>query len=516
MKKFGIALFILALAAVALAATTGAILQVSNYTVVPSEVYAGTQGYLQVTITNQGDTEATAATVSYNLGGADFSDLVSDIPQGSSSQIVVPFRINPESAGSVQIVSAQVYYNSNTGASNDNKKTTISVPLRVAQIMPLDVSTVSLDRTLISPGEKVTATLLLANNGGVLNNVMITAQNGSEFSLDGKSQINVGTIKPNESRTVNVTLASSSSAAVGSYSIPLVITYQDALNSPVEVDVQVGPVSMLESSATYRITMAPQDGTEIGSVANFDLTVENTGPQPVSIVIDINSTDVFTPIGMQRLIFDNIPSHGNVTRTVSLGVASGKSAGYYTLPITMTPSVGKSSGENIGISVSATPAITLSVTSSGTTKQIQLTNTGNSEIRSVYATVSVGSGNRSAKTETFIGTLDVDDYATLESSFDGTSDATVSVTFKDSTNQQHTIVKTIGPSSGGTLSGGNFTGGFAGRLGNNTSRLPFGISLRAPDLASLALPAIGLIVLIAAAYFGYKKLYHGRKGSEKR
>ena len=100
----------------------------------------------------------------------------------------------------------------------------------------------------------------------------------------------------------------------------------------------------------------------------------------------------------------------------------------------------------------------------------------------------------------FIGTLNVDDFATFQVNVMQTGGAQqgtgatipVSITFKDSTNQEHTITQDVpvtpGATSGTGAAGANFRGRSSGLFG----------------LGDIPLYA-GVLILLVLAYFGYKR-----------
>jgi len=89
---------------------------------------------------------------------------------------------------------------------------------------------------------------------------------------------------------------------------------------------------------------------------------------------------------------------------------------------------------------------------------VQVANTGNSQIRSVYASATPA-GSQTA-TESFMGTLNVDDFATLTlGSAAAGRNVNVEIRFRDTSNQEHAISKTLSASAGNS----SFVQGTRGR-----------------------------------------------------
>ena len=415
-------------------------LQISNYTLIPSTLYPGTYGYAQLTLNNVGDATAESVDLHYDYNVSGESTLsVGDIASDSSAMVLVPFQIRQE-GGTIQVMSVDAYYVSSTGTDHSSRKSSITIPLVISEYSPLEVSTVSTDPGAIASGEGITSNLAVTNDAGVVDNLIISMPDNSSFSIDGMSQKNVGGIPSNSTVNVSLRLLSSSDAKVGTYSIPVLFSFQDASNEPHNQTIMVGPISVLDSSMQYQLSLEPEEAVEIGSDVAFNMTIRNSGSSPISGVVDINSTSVFTPIGMQTVYFDSVPAGSSVSKEVHLGVASSASSGFYTLPLTMTTSNGNPIVFDAGITVSATPQITVSLDSSSGTPEVTVANTGNSQIRSVY--VSVTPQGSQSSTQSFIGTLNVDDSATVALNSE-TSSVAVTIRFRDSNNQEQTITKTL-------------------------------------------------------------------------
>ena len=523
----------LALAGVAFAATSEPILQVTSSSTVPSTVYPGTLGYMQVTLTNTGSATAQSVSAHYSMNGVGSSVAAGDVSAGSSIQIAIPFRISQDAAGTIQVVSATMYYSydsstSGSGSSNSitNRQTEISIPLEVQQQNPLLVSTVSSDKKAIAAGESVTFQLQLSNTGGVVNDVRITLPSNSTFSLDGATQLQAGSIPSKSSEMVNLTMLSSSSTQVGVYNVPVVFTYEDALNQPTSETLNVGPLSVMDASSQYRLTLEPLSPAEVGSQTTFLLTLQNTGSEDVSAELNLNSTSTFTPLGTQKLYFDSIGAGSSVSRNITLGISSSVAAGYYALPITLTTSAGQSVEFNAGIFVEATPDLAVSLDTQGSGTTIQIANTGNTQIRSVD--VKAKEEGAGAYTENFIGTMNIDDFATLtlesQSLSSGLGSRTIDVetTFRDSNNYEHTVDSTIDTS--GLVSSNSTGGAYSARSGTNGSGRQFGGGnplgglLRIGGGAGTAssgglglIPTIvAVVVVLGAGYYAYRRWY-GKK-----
>jgi hypothetical protein len=491
-----------------------AALAITSYSSTPAEVYPGTFGYMQMKLTNNGDATAQSVTAYYNIDGVTQQIFANDIGAGSSAQILVPFRILQESAGGIQLLKVDIYYGYQKGTVTSTKTTSVSIPIQVSQLNPLEVRTISIDKSSIAAGEKITLELELNNTGGVINNLVITAPQNSSFSLDGATQKSVGSIAYNTATRVSVTLLSSSTTSTGIYSVPLVFTYQDAVKNPTEQTLYAGPVSVLETSTLYGLSIEPLTPVEVGSKAVFRLTLKNSGSSTISAFVYMNSTDVFTPIGVQRVYFDSVAPGSSASTNITVGIASSKSAGYYSFPLKLTPSTGQPITYNVGVAVDATPELIVSLeTLSSGSRRIQIANTGNTAVRSVYVTVRPR-GSSSGATESFIGTLNVDNFETVDVPSAIGQAIEVEIRFRDSNNIQHTITKDLNTGSNSNMTIGEVSGNQTRQLGlmgqQRSTMNILGLRIQSPDLGQIAITVVGLVLLIVGSWFAYKRFWKRR------
>lgn len=494
-------------------------LEITNTSTTPSILYPGTQGYLVVTITNNGDTATNAGSVTYSALGSSDSLQIGALAVGSMTTVTMPITISSKTDNGMELVNLDIYYtytstststsSSSTSKSDQTGENKISIPLVVEQNDPLEVSNVSFGNQAVSIGEKMPVTLELSNTGGIINNARVSVSGNSSFYMDGGSEKDIGSIASNSSTIVSFTLVTSSDTQIGTYSIPMVVTYQDQLNERVEKNISIGPISVVGPSTTCHLSLEPQSTAEIGSVSDFNLSINNTGASPISAMVVINSTSVFTPVGLPTIYFDSIPAHSTVSKIVEIGISASDSAGYYTLPIEMTTIPGSSDIYDAGIAVTATPEVEVTLSDG----EIQVTNVGNCQIRSVDLTAT--SEGSSTPTESFIGTLNVDDYSTM-SLADASSAVNVKITFKDTNDQLHTVTKTL---SSGSVADTNRTS--TGGAGSQTMGGPGGIpngsgrsmGLFGPGTTSgsggINLSLLGgiLVVTIAGCYLIYRRFF---------
>ncbi len=528
--KYGMCLgmMLLSLLAFAGAVHAEAALQVVSHTTIPETVYAGAAMQLQLTIENSGANDAEGVTIYYKAPGqADYSGMyVGDIGAGSTATVSVPFTVPQQMVSGYFVVDLKISYASAsaTPGSSAAKSTPASIPIPVAQHQILAVRTLSVAPQAIAPGSSITAQLEITNTGGVMNNAVISISDSSSFSIGGGSQISVGNVPFNSTRTVSITLVSSSSAATGKYTVPVVVSYQDALQNTINQTVSIGPVIVEDASSQLRVYLVPLTPTEVGSEAQFALTLENLGGSASSAMVDLAQSSEFVPLGPTRIYFDALAPGGNQTKVITVGVAGTLLTGYFNFPINIT-SNGNAYTQNIGVLVTATPDLIVSTqtdpasVSSGTDGvrvSAQISNVGNGPLRSVYTLASPAKGlTLAGTTDKFIGTLNVDDYVTFDLTVNvapglapGKYELPIAIRFKDSKNDEQTITKyaeiTVSSGQGFSApasSNGSASSGFRSRTNGGNGGTGggglFGLGLL-PLLA-------GALVVAVVCYFAYRK-----------
>jgi len=505
--------------------STAPVLQVTDYTIVPSSVYPGTSGQLQITVSNTG-TEAAKGTVVYYTYGSDqnWNLYLGDIGPDSKMTTTIPFEVPEKVDSGILLVNVDIYYmdEDETGS----KHTMSTIPIIINQHGVLEVRTLSLSSNSIGKGETLIATLELENTGGIMKNVIIKNADNSSFSLDGTTQKRVGDIDANTSRNVTVQIISSSDAGEGKYAIPLTLTYEDALQNEISQTIYLGPVMVSGSSSALRITCSPVSKSEIGSELLYNLTIENRGSSVQSAVITANGTGVFTPIGVNTFYLDNIAPGESRSEILTLGVDAGSTSGYYTLPISMQTN-GDEKTYEVGIVVQATPEILLTSETEpaddGTQITAKISNIGNTAVRSLYVRADSTQYYRvSGSGEKFIGTLSVDDYASYSVTVtplgqvpEGASAGIpLTVVFKDNDNAEHTVKKTIALIGDSAAAAGGASGAAATSSGNRTFNGRPGSPMNGGSTENIPLYAGMGLVILGGLYIGYRKLKGKKKGPE--
>ncbi|MFH1393855.1 MAG: hypothetical protein ABII71_05005 [Candidatus Micrarchaeota archaeon] len=487
-----------------IASCAGPVLQIGDFDVYPESVYPSTEGQLRVTVHNSGSETATGASIYYDYSPGDrWSIFLGDVGANSEAITSIPFKVPEKTDTGIMLLELTIYYNGEDGTSLKTSKA--SIPISVSQHQILEIDTLGMSKDTIRKGETLDVELEIMNTGGVMNNVVISSPDGSAFSLVGTTSQRVGSVASGSSANVTVSVVASSSADEGKYTIPLKVTFNDALQNEISETVGVGPVLVMDSSSLFRVFGQAKSGSEIGSELIYEITIENRGSSTQSATLIIDDNDIFTPIGSNMLYFDSIMPGEERSETIRLGIDAGSSSGYYILPMTL-----KTNGEDIeydsGIVVEATPEIVLTTETSssdtgGTEATIRIANSGNTPIRAVYVYAeSTESLRISGEDEKFIGTLNVDDFATFQVSVQGQGELPITIEFKDNDNEKHTISRLVSVGSDGIMV-----------LSESEAMAERGARPGGGGFSPIFI--LGGIALLAVLYFGYRK-WKQRKGAE--
>ncbi len=419
LSKVLLSLFMLVFAGLmvgALSSNSGAVLQISNYTVIPSTVYPGTTGYVQLTLANAGSDTATGITAYYNYLEASVPTPLSEgnLAPDSTEQITIPFEVPQQVSSGLYMINIGVYYSASS-TFNNIQEASLSIPLVVSQQQSLQVQTISTSNSIISPGNSFSVEVEVNNNGGSnINNLIVTTASNSSFSIQGASQQSIGNVDYNSSVNAVINLTSSTSTTPGQYTIPLEFQYNNALGMTVSQILNVGPVTIAAPLTSFILSMKPLTITEVGGESEFNLTIQNTESNVESYLVDLNlNSSVFIPLNQSLVYLGPVNAGQSTSYVLTFGISNSVTAGYYQIPLQVTLASGQTVNQSIGVYVTATPGFTVTTSSGIGGITIEVANTGNTEVRSVFLSATSKDVGIEGTSSQFVGTMNIDDIATL-------------------------------------------------------------------------------------------------------
>jgi len=454
----------------AAAAGTGPIVAMSGYVISPSVVKPGITGSISVTFTNNGDSTASAMLVLYGkLGDSAWSggsNNVGDIAAGTNATIIIPFSVPDTYKSGVYSLPLLISYSS-------SKSANLVIPILVSDAPNILVVTQNLSKPTVKPGEEFDVSLLINNSGGDARDLTITVPQNSTFQMNRVSGYQIPLLQGNSSLVVVLEMASGSSMPTGKYNAPLNLAYTDMLGNSISDSVNVGPINVVDLSTMFGVDVEEIGTAEVGSIAELNVTLFNYGSEDEKgVFVDPGSSSYLVPIGSSSTYFDVIPAKGQSSQVISIGINPSTSPGYYLIPLKIKMSDGQSFNTSLGIQVQTASMISIAsetnptVLSPGATADLTLkiSNTGDSGIRSASISVSSDDIVITGQTESFIGTLNIDETNSFITSVrvpfnasTGSKSLTAKVSFKDSNNLEHEIEKVIPVRIFSMQEAGNYT-----------------------------------------------------------
>ncbi len=435
----------------------------SAFSVSPSTLKPGVSGSLSFTLTNTG---------TYSISGVDlypsgqkmqfFSDKVNlgAIGPGASTVVTVPFKVDSAAAAGVYNIQLTAYWTDPVGGSLYK---TFSVPVTVSSAITFQISSISYNVTQIHPGDSFTADVVITNSGGAATNARLTGTS-TNFTLAGSSQITMGDLVTGQSTHVLIPLSADSRLDPGNYAIPLTVTYTDDLGATQSASLSIGPVSIYKASVFFNIIAQPEtEGVLPGQRASVDVNITNVGDEAAKFVrvSILSNSSSFIPLDSSDRYIASIAPGASESVSFQIGVNTGTAPGFYPLVITIIYSDPKGEEQPhvvqvTGLQVAGVSDLTAFATASPApvtagkkyTLSVQVSNIGTTQLKSVRATTTGNFFDMLASPDSYIGTLNVDDYSTItypvyvsENVQPGRQTFTVLLTFRDQDNVERSISK---------------------------------------------------------------------------
>ncbi len=335
------------------------------------------------------------------------------------------------------------------------------------------------------------------------------------------NEFGLGDIQPGSPAPVTVDFTVPDTTKPGSY---YVFAYAAAHGTP---QTQVAEIPLTINEPVLSNALMARIGTfpaaYAGESVEVPIKITNVGSLPaqdVVIRVVFGSGNALTPLSTDRAYIASIDANQTVNTTFSIGVNAQASAGFYPLTLLLYYNVDKVAqptvNQTFGLQTLSKTGLLLTldrptVSNGTTTMLVTVANVGDTAVRGVYVTASSNDYSFSTTPEKFVGTLNLDDSATLSLTATPKNGAAgtlhVTVTYKDALNIEHTQNQDFTADST-TAAASNLPNGAAKgqRFGNRNgnSSLPFGLSL---------LEIILGVALLIAAYLAYK--WHQKRKTTK-
>jgi len=261
--------------------------------------------------------------------------------------------------------------------------------------------------------------------------------------------------------------------------------------------------------------------------------INNGQEDEKDVFIESAATDSIVMIGSTKVSFGTVPANSQVSKILLLGIDPSANVGYYSVPLTVQLSIGQTFNASIGMLVQAASQLSITtetnpvviIPGSDATLTVKISNIGDSSIRSMQVVLSSDKMTISSGSETFLGTLNVDEtnsvVATVRAnagSAAGENTITATISFKDSNNQEHQVEKILILSSSSSVYSGAMTNSNASTEltnGFRTNRTSTGLILLGVNVGNALPILLGAVVVIIVLYFGYRWWTGNGKGDKK-
>lgn len=377
----------------------------------------------------------------------------------------------------------------------------------------------------IYPGDEVRLRFYVFSDGFSMSNAQLTII--SPFS-SAKSLQNIGALASGVPKSVVVDLSVPNATKPGKYyAFVYMVDQMGYMVEMCEIPIIVNEPVL--SNALIAHMDAPS-AVYAGDTVFIPVTVENVGgisAESVVVQLQTTSASAIVPLGSDRLFIRNISAGANVSTGFEVAVSAGATPGIYLVSLNTTykadkvaqPQVSQTVGipvrskANLLVTPDANPK-TASATAN-TNMVLTIANTGDADVRGVYASAASEDFSFSGASDAFIGTLNLDDSSTMSLTLvpkgrvtAGNHYIALTVTYKDALNAEHTQVEnlTVSVVGAGATGAEAATGGsqaFAAGASGRRSAPGFGLS-------NPLFLAVAAIVLAVAGFFGYR-WYKGRK-----
>lgn len=446
----------------ALVAVVSADVQITSYSVLPSTLKPGVTGSVAITISNPSATTL-KGTVIYQ-GGEQFTFTSNRIQLGDigalgSTVIAIPFTIKGDVMPGIYNLRLDAFW---TEGSDTHTKT-FSIPISVTNppIFNFSFSPVK----PITQGDKFTVDVQLKNEGGSISKISMTI-NSTSFFFDGVSQVNIGDLATGQNTSFELPIVANASLQSGVQSIPLTLTYQDPLGSLQQVAITITPINVVKSSVDFVVdAQVEKRPLSPGDKTKFFVNITNIGNSYAkSAKVSVSSaSSSFTSLGSSERYFDSIAPNSKEHMEFEIGVGGTTPSGYY--PVTITINYLNNNGEaqtpiqnQVGIEVGDVPQINITpstnpapLSAGGTyALSLQFSNTGNINVRALSVRVSSDAFEVLSSPDSYVGTLNLDDYSTVDYTMHVSSNTKpgvypvhVAMLFRDSYNMEHQVTQDV-------------------------------------------------------------------------
>lgn len=218
--------------------------------------------------------------------------------------------------------------------SKDEKKLTIRVPVVIRTIPLLQVEGIEYDPNVIEPGSNVAISFNIKNYGdGPAKNVVVSLDQTSGLFTTGLSEKYIGEVPVNGVAKVSFLLTINQNLNAGTYSFPILLTYQDETRSEVFSGRKLAGLAVY-GKFDFIVTLESQDVLASGLKGNVEIKVANAGTLDAQFLqLRFLGSSVWAEISPELVYIGRLRSDDYYTEKISLKVSENVSKGFYPLSL---------------------------------------------------------------------------------------------------------------------------------------------------------------------------------------
>jgi hypothetical protein len=253
---------------------------------------------------------------------------IGSLDVGASQQTTLTVKASSSAVSTNSYITVKVSYYA--GTTSQENTATVSIPIKRIPIIQIsDVTTIP---STIEPGNKVKINFQLKNEGdGPAKDVkVILTQTAQKFVVEGTPETFIDDIESKGSSPVGFNLVVDPSVAIGTYSIPITLSYSDETKTVNYTDTKYLGITI---SGKYNFVItSSQSLVAPGKDGTSDLEIANGGSQKAFyLTLKVLPSDPIIQIIPSTIYIGNLDSDDYGTEELKFKVADNAFKGTYPL-----------------------------------------------------------------------------------------------------------------------------------------------------------------------------------------
>ncbi len=279
MKKYFLITFVFASLLLISSAFAESSLTIS-YQVLDSEVRPGGETTVFLTLTNPSKAEAVRnirlyiSSGPYVVPSENYLEM-GNLAASASQQTSIKIKINSTASSTISYLAVKANYFTDS----TSQESTVNIPITVKRISILQISNARYREKIIESGNTVKLLFDLINNGdGSAKDVRISLNQTGKLFVTDTGEAFLPEIKPSGLETLSFILTIDPSVSIGTYSIPVFLTYSDETKTSTYSVVKYIGLTV-SGSYNFIVALDSQDVIVSGGTGSATIKIANAGTQ---------------------------------------------------------------------------------------------------------------------------------------------------------------------------------------------------------------------------------------------